>query len=37
MSSKEQLGSRIDDAYVHAWDTDVYPLYHDWCASARRL
>lgn len=24
-----ELGDRLDDAYVYAWDADVYPIFHE--------
>ncbi|TPL52051.1 hypothetical protein FJ937_11860 [Mesorhizobium sp. B2-4-4] len=29
MAMHPEMGRRIDDAYVYAWDNNVYPIFHD--------
>lgn len=29
MAFHPDLGERIDDAYIYAWDSDVYPIFHN--------
>lgn len=29
MALHPEMGRRIDDAYVYAWDNDVYPIFHE--------
>lgn len=29
MAVNPEMGGRIDDAYVYAWDSDLYPIFHE--------
>lgn len=29
MALHPEMGDRLDDAYVYAWDSDVYPIFHE--------